>query len=108
MVLLLRVERHQLLRILIRQRLQKHGAGDSEDGRVAADAQGEGEDRCQAEAGILAQHAQTEKKVLQEGMHGVIISLRFSRQVSDHDGRIWSLRKTWFMENPETPCTRKP
>ena len=68
-LLWLRLEHiEQLLRMVVRQRLQQHGIDDAEDGSVRADAESEGEHGDGGEAGILAQHAQSEARVLHEGL----------------------------------------
>src|SRR5258706_9003893 len=60
---------HQLVRIRERQRLEKDGVNDTEDGSVRADAQSERNRSDDAEAGRLEQKAYSIADVLPESFH---------------------------------------
>src|SRR5262249_13741442 len=54
----------QLFRLTVRQRLEQYAVHDGEDGRVAANADGESEDRDGGEAWMTAQTAESVPHVL--------------------------------------------
>src|ERR1700683_891891 len=60
------VEDNQLLRISHWYGAQEHGVDEAEDGRVGADAEGDGEDGDCSEARRFAQRAEGEANVLQQ------------------------------------------
>jgi hypothetical protein len=63
---------HQAIGVWVRQRMQQQGAGDAEDGRVGADAQGEREHRREHESGIPPESAERVAHVRAEEIdHGL-------------------------------------
>ncbi len=57
----------ELFGVGVWKRLEKNSVDDTEDCGVGADAEGEREDRDRGEAGIFAQHAEGETKILKRG-----------------------------------------
>ena len=56
--------------VLIRQRADKRGVDEAEDGDAGGDAEGENQNGGEGEAGILAELAEGEAKVLPQGFRG--------------------------------------
>ena len=59
-------ESYQPIGILVSQRAKQHGVDDTENCRVGAYAESEGEDGDTGEAGIFREHARAETDVLEQ------------------------------------------
>ena len=57
------------------ERAKEYGVNDGEDGRVGSDADGQGENGDDGEAGRFEEDAETVAKVLKECVHELIASL---------------------------------
>ena len=66
--------------VFVGERAQEKGAGDAEDRSVRADADGEGQDCGDGEAGIFREGSEGVAEVANEGVHrepGLFICWRF-------------------------------
>jgi hypothetical protein len=57
--------------LFVRQRPEQDRVDDAEDGRVGADPQGQGDNRHQRKAGILAELTQAVSDIVPNAAHGV-------------------------------------
>src|SRR6185503_5069394 len=63
-------QRNEPFGILVGQWPKQHRVDDTEDRRVRADTQGQSDDRNEANARVLQQHAHAVTQILEESVHG--------------------------------------
>ena len=66
---------HQSLGVLVRERAEDRSVYHTEDGRIRADAERQGQDRNDGEARVLRQHPNSVPYVLEKCRHSMIPSL---------------------------------
>src|SRR5690348_4804010 len=69
-------------RILDRERIQKHGVGEREEGRVGADAQSERQNRNSGESRAVSESAEGVLQILQQRFHDLFIDERGRQPVA--------------------------
>src|SRR6476660_8691871 len=75
LLVVLRPQDHQLVRIAVRQRRKQHGVDYAEDRRVCADSQRQREDNDHTENGPLAKIAKSVAYILKKIFHLPTLSL---------------------------------